>query len=129
LRLQPHLTLLRLNYPLDDFLISLRKDAGLRGEASNAMRERAGRSARASLLRSKRGAVCLAVHRYRNRVFYKRLEPAQFSLLSLFQPGRTLLSAFDEWSAFPEAASVTAEQIKKWFEHWSALGWFCRPTL
>ncbi len=39
LRLQPHLTLLKLENEVDDFLIELKKNSGLRGEASNAMEQ------------------------------------------------------------------------------------------
>ena len=37
LRLQPYITLLTLNHPLDEFLISLHRSTGLRNEASNAV--------------------------------------------------------------------------------------------
>ena len=43
LKLQPHLTLLRLNYELDELLIQIKRDEGLRDEASNALEERRAR--------------------------------------------------------------------------------------
>src|SRR5271154_883671 len=39
LQLQPHLTLLKLQNEIDDFLIELKKKSGLRSEASNAMEQ------------------------------------------------------------------------------------------
>ncbi len=39
LQLQPHLTLLKLENEVDDFLIELKKNSGLRSEASNAMEQ------------------------------------------------------------------------------------------
>ena len=39
LQLQPHLTLLKLDNEVDDFLIELKKNSGLRSEASNAMEQ------------------------------------------------------------------------------------------
>src|SRR5438270_918730 len=63
--LQPYITLLELRYPLDDFVLAVKKrDSALRGEASNAVeanRENEG-AARARLPRPKK--VYLAVHRH-----------------------------------------------------------------
>jgi hypothetical protein len=39
LQLQPHLTLLKLEHDVADFLIGIKKQAGLRSEASNAMEQ------------------------------------------------------------------------------------------
>ncbi len=39
-RLQPYLSLLTLSYPADNFLLSLKKEGRLRGEASNALEQR-----------------------------------------------------------------------------------------
>ncbi len=122
LKLQPHLTLLRLGCELDVFLIRLKRNQGLRGEASNAMRPgRAGaRRSRARHLRSK--PIFLAVHRHEETVYYKRLKPAQFRLLSAIQSGASLSEACESPAGFPEASPA---QVGKWFETWAALAWFC----
>jgi hypothetical protein len=119
LRLQPYITLLALQYPLDDFLISLHRHTGLRGETSNAVgHPRNGSASRAiSLPNSK--PVLIAVHRYNNRVFYKRLRTAQYELLSALKRGVSLERALEAVSR-----PLRAEQIKTWFADWSALGWF-----
>src|SRR5208282_115987 len=82
LKLQPHLTLLRLHYELDKFLIQIKHDEGLRGEASNALEERRARLRRRLKRNLRPGVQYLAVHRYQNTVYYKRLQPGQFLLLS-----------------------------------------------
>jgi hypothetical protein len=123
LRLQPHLTLLQLGYELDDFLIETKKTAGLRGEASNALephRKRA-HSGRHRPLRPK--TIFLAVHRHNNTVYYKRLQPGQFRLLSAFQAQATLAAACAQLA---ESGQSDLGKVKSWFETWAALGWFCQ---
>jgi len=128
LRLQPYLTLLRLNYPLDDFLIAVRRGQGLRHEASNAMEDRRARVPNKLKTFRRSKTICLAVHRYRNSVFYKRLRPDQFALLSALQQGMPLEQAFAKAVESGGAASFQPRQITKWFQDWSALGWFCHAV-
>ncbi len=83
LNLQPYLSLLELNFAVDDFLIAVKKreSAVLRGEASNAM-DGAPKAAiqpetcKASRDREK---IYLAVHRHDNVLYYKRLELEAFA--------------------------------------------------
>jgi hypothetical protein len=123
LELQPHLTLLELGYEVDDYLIKLKHGGGLRAEASNALKAR--RAVKPSRLkwRLRPKTIFLAVHRHDNTVFYKRLEPGQFRLLSAFQAGAALAEACERLAASGEA---DLGDIKSWFETWAALGWFCQ---
>jgi hypothetical protein len=123
LQLQPHLTLLQLRYELDDFLIQAKKGEELRGQASNAMElHRAHKQNRLKRhLRPK--TIFLAVHRHNNTVYYKRLKPGQFRLLSAFQAKATLAGACEQLA---ESAPADLARIKSWFETWAALGWFCK---
>ena len=78
---------------MDDFLIELKKNSGLRSEASNAMEQNhRGKKARAPH-RLKRQVNFLAVHRYQDIIYYKQLEHGQFTLLSALQAGATLEKA------------------------------------
>ena len=124
LALQPHLTLLQLGYEFDELLIKLKHGEGLRSEASNAMAQRrAGRHRRLKRhLRPK--TIFLAVHRHKDTVYYKRLQPAQFRLLSAFRAGATVAEACE---LLLESSESDVVQIKNWFETWAALGWFCQP--
>jgi hypothetical protein len=122
LALQPHLTLLQLAYELDDFLIKLKHGDGLRSEASNAMAQRRAKQQRRLKRHLRPKTIFLAVHRHDDSVYYKRLQPAQFRLLSAFQSGATMANAFETLAEFSE---LEASQIKKWFETWAAMGWFC----
>jgi hypothetical protein len=122
LELQPHVTLLQLDYEVDKLLLRAKHDEGFRNEASNAMERR--RTAKRSKVRRalipKR--VFLAVHRQDETVYYKRLQPAQFRLLSMIQAGTTLGSAC-EWLARSPGGQVSA--VGLWFKTWASLGWFC----
>ena len=119
LRLQPHITLLVLNYPLDDFLISLRRNTGLRNEASNAVESSRKTGGKRLVCPRSRRPVHLAVHRHRNRVYYKRLKPAQYEILFALQNGSSLEEALQATSR-----NIVPRRIQQWFEDWSILGWF-----
>jgi hypothetical protein len=124
LQLQPHLTLLELKNKIADFLIELKKNSGLRSEASNAVEQnhKTAKIRRSSGL--KRRTNHLAVHRYQDLVYYKELEPGQFRLLSALQNGASLENACAELAGL-KISGEPAEIIRKWFSNWAALGWFC----
>jgi hypothetical protein len=124
LGLQPYVTLLQLGYELDNFLVKLKHGEALRSEASNAMAQRRSGRRRQIKKHLRPKTVFLAVHRHDDTVYYKRLQPAQFRLLSAFKAGATLAEACE---ALAESGELDAEQIKKWFETWASLGWFCVP--
>jgi hypothetical protein len=127
LGLQPYLTLLDMQYPLDDFVMAVKKRNRelLRSEASNAMegRQKQRVMRRPTLPKLKR--VFVAVHRWDNDLYYKRLLPQQFRLLSAIRDGSTLARACD--GAFAdEGDSSLAANVSDWFKTWMELGWFCR---
>ena len=124
LKLQPHLTLLQLENEVDDFLIELKRNSGLRSEASNAM-EQNHRAKKTKVARGlKRKTNFLAVHRYQDLVYYKKLEPGQFRLLSALQDGSTLEKACAKLAAL-KISGNPGEAIQNWFSSWAKLGWFC----
>jgi hypothetical protein len=127
LNLQPHISLLRLHYPVDTFLIDIRHENGLRNEASNAMEPRRRRWRNRLKRRLKPATVCLAVHRYQGGVYYKRLDPAQFRLLCAFHAGVPFADACTELAASRNADSDLPSQVRDWFATWASLGWFCNP--
>ena len=122
LELQPHVTLLQLGYELDSFLIKLKHGDGLRSEASNAMKAR--RAGRENQVRRhfKQKTIFLAVHRHNDTVYYKRLQPGQFRLLSAFRTGATVAESCE---LLAQSAKADLADIRNWFETWAALGWFC----
>jgi hypothetical protein len=123
-RLQPHLTLLKLRWEVDELLLSLKNDSGLRGEASNAVDRRRNNPSPRLIQKLKRKEIFLAVHRYQDKVHYKRLEPGQFRILSALHKGATLAEAFATLAKL-RISGDPGETIKGWFANWAALGWFC----
>ncbi|MBV9488206.1 MAG: putative DNA-binding domain-containing protein [Verrucomicrobia bacterium] len=132
LGLQPYLSLLALRYAVDNFLIAVkqREADSLRGEASNAVA--AGPKAtkrRRSPRLPDREPIHLAVHRLNNMLYYKRLEPEAFAILSALARGATVEDAcVAAVEASDRADCDWPAQIKAWFDTWSALGWFCHHT-
>jgi hypothetical protein len=130
LELQPYLSLLALRYAVDDFLIALKKRTtdGLRAEASNAVQSAPKATARKKRIRlPARADIHLAVHRHDNRLYFKRLEPEAFAILSALNRGVTVENACVEAiTSGKRNDGDWAARIKGWFQSWAALGWLCR---
>ena len=131
LGLQPYVSLLELNYAVDEFLFAVKKRESdiLRGEASNAFDSAPKAAKRRKRIRwPKSGKIYLGVHRLDNMLYYKHLEPEAFAILAALGNGATVEGACTEVVTGSERTDIDwPAQIKKWFENWSALGWFCRP--
>jgi hypothetical protein len=127
LRLQPHISLLRLRYELDRFLIQIKRAEGGSGQASNALQERRAHLRRRLKRQLRTRTLFLAVHRYQETVYYKRLELGQFRLLSVLQANGTMAQACEAAFRAADAPHDLGNRIKVWFETWASLGWFCRP--
>jgi hypothetical protein len=128
LKLQPYIQLLSLRYPVDDLLLEIKKNDDDNDFASNAFQERRKKKRVHTVAKLKPGAIALAVHRIDNTVYFRRLEPEEFTLLSELQQGRTLQKAVDQ--AFRKS-KIPGEElpglVQHWFHNWAALGWFCKP--
>jgi hypothetical protein len=127
--LQPHVRLLRLDYPVDDFIIEVHRRQALSSVASNAV-TRIGSGARRRRLNPPAAEeILLAVHRFDHAVYYKRLQPEAFRLLDGFASGLSFGASLER--AFQNSAIPEADQpasIQQWFASWAELGWFCRRT-
>jgi hypothetical protein len=67
------------------------------------------------------------VHRIDNSVYFRRLEPEEFALLSTLHEGKTLQKSVD--AAFRGSKIPPGElpgTVQRWFHNWAALGWFCK---
>jgi hypothetical protein len=127
LGLQPYLTLLEIAYPLDEFVLALKKKS-LRGEASNAMEMEEHSSSRKRLVRlPRRKQTFLGVHRWENSLYYKRLELPQFKLLEALQAGKSVADACEIAIASDPAEDIDwAARIRGWFQTFTELGWLCK---
>lgn len=95
LGIQPYVSLLTLEHAVDHYLIAVKKQESdrLRSESSNT--SNAAPATRTLRIRPpKRECIHLAVHRHDNMLYYKRLEPAAFALLTTLCAGGTLDEAF-----------------------------------
>ncbi len=126
IKLQPYLTLLELEYPIDDLLRKLKNSGIETGTASNAVSSGPSRrTPRLSVPRS-RTPIHLAVHRVDYVVFYKRLDAEAHRLLTALRSGSTLESACE--MAFCDSKDLpeqSAAKIQEWFATWMRLGWLC----
>jgi len=123
LGLQPYVTLLDLRYPIDTYVLRLKRREAMRSEASNTP------DAEASVRRATRqtaiprpSRTLVAVHRHDNRLYYKRLDPAAFRILQAIAGGRTLSR-----SIAAAGRGTKPGRVRGWFKSWMALGWFCAP--
>ena len=123
--IQPYLSLLDLEYPMDDFVLALKKRQEVRGGSSNTVGEATVRSASRRPRPPKKKRTLVAVHRWENSMYYKRLEPAAFAILQALQNGEPLAQACARAAEAPQPERPLAESIQRWFHDWSALGWIC----
>jgi len=122
LTLQPYITLLELEYPVDEILLAARK--GQRCYTTSS-----GDGRRVAIKNTKPETVFLAVHRADFSVHYKRVEREAYLLLSGIQDGLSLSDALDFAFADSDIAKeVQASQIEQWFGTWMSLGWFCKSN-
>jgi hypothetical protein len=124
--LQPHLQLLNLGYPVDELVLAVHRETGPSDIMSNAASERK-HVKQTRLPKMRRCAVPLAVHRYENSVYYRRIDHEAYLLLSELQKGAPLGVALE--AAFLNSTLSAVDQtakIQEYFAHASELGWFCK---
>lgn len=126
LKLQPHVRLLDLKYPVDDLLLEVRKEDEDTDFASNAFQERHKRKRVQAVAKLQAGAIFLAVHRVDDSVYFRRIEREEFAILRALRAGKTIGKAIE--GAFQKSQGPVAERaalVQEWFQNWSTLGWFC----
>jgi hypothetical protein len=80
--------------------------------------------ARPSLPRARR--IWVAVHRQENNLFFKRLDPEAYAILTALRGGRTLSAACAAALRDSNPAIDWSTRVREWFQNWQSLGWFCR---
>ena len=125
IKLQSCISLLRLNFELDEFAIALKKESAMHTEAAEGKRRKIV-TRRRSL--PKRGRIFLAVHRFKNVVFFKRMEEPAFILLEFMDQGlsvrEAVARALPRWME-AEPTRDWAGMVRHWFANWAELGWLC----
>ncbi|MSU50348.1 MAG: DUF2063 domain-containing protein [Opitutus sp.] len=121
LALQPYLSLVAAEWPVDDYVLAVKKRDALRSEASNAVDRGPRAVSRKRVLLPRRERTFIVVHRHHERLYYKRVEAPAFKILTALAAGRTLTQA-----VAAVGPRVKPEQVREWFATWMELGWFCR---
>lgn len=127
IRLQPHLRVLELHYPVDDLLIQLRSEDGSSDASSNnaSAARRTKHVRRVTMLEPEE--IFLAVHRHENSVYYKRMQSEDFRLLKALMAGEPIGRAIDlafEGSVLPD--EERGGFLQSAFASWATMGWFTR---
>ena len=131
LRLQPHVKLLDLHYPVDDVLLQIRDaEEDESDEASNTFSEKRSRARLKSVRKSKPKPAFIVVHRVDNLVYFKRVTPEAFRMLQAIQNGKSLSEAIDAAfnpSTLPE--KKITEVVQSSFRDWAEWKWFSKRDL
>ena len=120
---QPYITLLALQYPVDALRVMIRNDDDDFGTTSNAAGKRKRRSVQ-KLGRTRQTPLFVAVHRVDSSVYYRRLEPEEFRLLEALRAGRSVPRAIAQTFQNPaRPAEEIPALLESWFAAWAQLGW------
>lgn len=130
LRLQPYIALLEMRHEADKLYLRFKKrnETAAESTASNAVNAapRRRREMRITAKPAKK-PVHLVVHRHLNILFYKRVTPEAFKLLSALREGLTLDAACGKaFAGSPFKPEQAAALIQEWFADWMELGWFAK---
>ena len=126
--LQPHVQLLALRYPVDELVLAVHQANPSADILSNAVAERRQRT-RTTLPVMRRSATLLAVHRFEDSVYYRRIDREEYLLLSALQQRHSLSQAIE--AAFTTTKLTEedqADRIRQYFSHAAELGWLCQPS-
>jgi hypothetical protein len=127
LALQPHLQLLELSYPVDSLVLAVKKRAPEAEIVSSAVSKYESQTL-LKLPTIRQGRVWLAVHRFDDSVYYRRIDRETFRLLGALRSGATVSKAVT--LAFKRTklnAAAQANLLRESFAYASGLGWFCPP--
>jgi hypothetical protein len=128
LDIQPYVQLLDLHYPVDDLLLEVKHGDHTPDRASNAIQERRKHSKVRAVAKLEFAQIPLAVHRLDFSVYFRRIQPEEFTLLRALRSGKTVERAIElafRKSSIP--AADRAASVQHSFQTWATLGWFCRP--
>lgn len=121
LGMQPYVSLVASEWPIDDYVLAVKQRDALRSEASNTIDRAPSAAGTKRVRRPRRAKTWIVVHRYDHRLYYKRIDAPAYRVLSALAAGQTLAQAVA--AAGPR---VKPARVQAWFAMWMELGWFCR---
>jgi hypothetical protein len=117
LALQPYMTVLKLDYALDDFTLALKKQS---------LNESQKGSKPVKLPKNER--IYVAVHRQEETIYYRRMTAGSFAVLTALGAGIPLEKALKQGQiAARENDMAWAASVQEFFGLWVQLGWLCLP--
>ena len=123
LALQPHLQLLALRYGVGEVVLAVHRNKPATDIVSNAVTERK-EAKPLAVPRLRRSPTYLAVHRYQDSVYYRRIDREAFLLFSAIQEGEPISSVVERAMTASKLPAVEqAAKIRVYFAHASELGW------
>jgi len=130
LGLQPHVRLIELHYPVDNFVVAVHRDLEEPSMASNAVTTRKHVRRKKYLSTLQPEHIFLAAHRFDEFVYYKRLEPDAYKILTLIDHGSSLADALEKTASETESdEQAFMENIQSWFANWGELGWLIERSI
>jgi hypothetical protein len=134
-RLQPYITLLDVDHPVDEIRIQVNREIEERENTAMVCASQDGRVRvrRVSTLRLRPAfpsRIFLAVHRLNDTVYYRRLSPEEYLVLNAIRSGRRLGGAIEE--GFRQSCAALDDRpamVGSWFAAWAELGWLCAPSM
>jgi hypothetical protein len=127
LELQPHMSVLALEYAVDEFLLNMKKSSHERTLVS-ATGGREIKNVRRK--RPKKENIFVVIHRQGNTVYYKRIDRVGYMVLSAIKSGACLKDACalagEQLTGSSVNITATVEKLQNDFSTWVKLGWFCR---
>ena len=124
--LQPYIQLLELSYPVDELVMAVHRTAPKTDIVSNAAMAKKQRN-RIPLPPMRRTPIFLAVHRFDDQVYYRRVECEAYRMLSALRNGSSISDAIEiAFSGSDFAEAHLAMKVQEYFTHAAQLGWFCR---
>jgi hypothetical protein len=121
--IQPNITLLELQYAVDVMRVVLKTAPDYGASTSNVAIKRR-QHATGKFRHVTPEHVFLAVHRVDTSVYYRRLGPEEYRLLTALRSGRTIVGAIRH--VFRESQTPSdqvPEMLRSWFGAWAELGW------
>jgi hypothetical protein len=127
-RLQPCITILDLQYPVDELRVQI--NAAPEGYTSTSNFTLSNKRVLARSSRKFSGqSFFVAVHRLELNVYYRRLSPEEFRILKALSEGKSIAVAirlaFREGGVQPDEIP---ELLRTWFSTWARLGWLSIHT-
>ncbi len=125
---QPYGSFLELSYAVDELRGAVNADSEGSSVASNVASDRRRRQVR-RVRRLETQRIFLAVHRLDLTVYYRRLTPEEFRVLSALRNGRSISAAIRfGFDGSPIHSEDRPALLGAWFSTWAQFGWLAtRP--